>query len=209
MKILVADDHALIAEGIASHFTGKDANYIIRTATNRAEVLRHLQNEHVDIILQDIQFGDSDGRDLIKEIVREYPKVKILALSSYADVVTVQTVLSAGAHSYVSKTSPLPELLHGVERTLENERFLSKDIQSKVTSSFLMGKSDSNEIRLTRREREVLDAIQNECSTKEIANLLNISEKTVEGYRSNLLLKFQVKNVAGLVKQALLKGFIS
>lgn len=90
---------------------------------------------------------------------------------------------------------------------MDGQTFLSSDIKEKLSNSALFGKG-ANEISLSDREIKILLAIQNEFSTKEIAQQLHLSEKTIEAYRSNLFLKFEVKNVAGLVKKAILNGYI-
>src|SRR5690606_2564619 len=122
------------------------------------------------------------------------------------DEFTVKSALAAGCSGYVSKSSPLEEILEAIQAITKGKQFVSKDIRDAMLTNLMNGESDK--IKLTKRELEVLKAIQDELSTREIAEKLFLSEKTIEGYRSNLFLKFQVKNVAGLVKQAILQGYI-
>ncbi|GAA0874870.1 response regulator transcription factor [Wandonia haliotis] len=206
MKILVADDHEIIASGIRSFLTDKLGALEVKSAVNLAQLKQILAKEKFDILLQDIRFGNDDGRTFLSEIRKMHPDLLIVALSSHTDEFTVKSALAAGCSGYVSKSSPLEEILEAIQAITKGKQFVSKDIRDAMLTNLMNGESDK--IKLTKRELEVLKAIQDELSTREIAEKLFLSEKTIEGYRSNLFLKFQVKNVAGLVKQAILQGYI-
>lgn len=206
MKILVADDHEIIASGIRSFLTDKLGALEVKSAVNLAQLKQILAKEKFDILLQDIRFGNDDGRTFLSEIRKMHPDLLIVALSSHTDEFTVKSALAAGCSGYVSKSSPLEEILEAIQSITKGKQFISKDIRDAMLTNLMNGESDK--IKLTKRELEVLKAIQDELSTREIAEKLFLSEKTIEGYRSNLFLKFQVKNVAGLVKQAILQGYI-
>jgi len=206
MKILVADDHEIIASGIRSFLTDKLGALEVKSAVNLAQLKQILAKEKFDILLQDIRFGNDDGRTFLSEIRKMHPDLLIVALSSHTDEFTVKSALAAGCSGYVSKSSPLEEILEAIQAITKGKQFVSKDIRDAMLTDLMNGESDK--IKLTKRELEVLKAIQDELSTREIAEKLFLSEKTIEGYRSNLFLKFQVKNVAGLVKQAILQGYI-
>lgn len=208
MNIIVADDHELIGKGVLAFFGQHAPEFNVLCATNKSQVIFHLKEQPIDLIIQDVQFGNSDAREIISDFRALKKDLKIVALSSHADAFTVKSVLASGVDSYVSKTASLDELLKGVRATLNNEKFISSDIQNNLVNSFLEKDNSAVKIKLTNRELEVLNGIQDEQSTREIAESLHISEKTVEGYRSSLLMKFKVKNVAGLVKQAILQGYI-
>ena len=207
MNVLIADDHELIASGVIAYFQGKEHNHTFFQSKSRAEVLQCLSNNTIEVVLQDIQFGDFDGRQVMKEVIAEKPSVKFIALSTHIDEFTVKSTMASGFVGYISKTAPLSEIETALEEVSKGNQYISKDIKDNMFNSLLAGKNES--ITLTKRELEVLLAIQDELSTKEIAAKLFVSDKTVEGYRANLFLKFDVKNVAGLVKKAILKGFIS
>lgn len=207
MNVLIADDHELIASGVIAYFQNKNHDWKFFSAKSRAEVIQTLRTNDIQIVLQDIQFGDVDGRQLMKEVLVDYPQLKFIALSSHVDDFTVKSAIAAGFCGYISKTAPLDEIESAIIEVIQNGNYISKDIKENMFNSLIAGKSD--DLKLTKRELEVLLAIQDELSTKEIASKLFVSEKTVEGYRANLFLKFDVKNVAGLVKKAILKGYIS
>ncbi len=208
MKIIVADDHELIGKGIVSFFQENAPEFEVAYAKNKSKLVFLLKTAPYDLIIQDIQFGNVDAREIVDELIDLQAGIKIVALSSHVDSYTVQSVLALGVQSYVSKTAPLDELVIAVRKTLEGEGYISKDIRENIANSILKNSKEEKEIRLTKREKEVLICILDELSTKEIAQKLFLSEKTIEGYRSNLLIKFQAKNVAGLIKRAILHGFV-
>ncbi len=208
MKILIGDDHELISSGIIANFLSNGRTEELKTAKNKTELIHALENEEFDVLILDVQFGEDDARKVIKEVLAMKPDIRPIAISSFQDEMTVKSVLAAGFQGYVAKSAPLSELIDAVDAVLADKQYVSKDLEKKLFAS-LFGKQDSTgDIQLTRREKEVLEQIQAGLSTKEIAEKLFISDKTVETYRSNLLLKFQVKNVASLVRESILKGFV-
>ena len=208
MKVLIGDDHELISVGIIANFIKNGRKDEFETAKNKSELIEHLKNQSFDVLILDVQFGKDDAREIIGEIEAIRPEIKKIALSSREDEITVKSVLSAGFQSYVSKTAPLEELIEAVESVSKNEQYISTELRQKLFSSLFSKDAFSDEIRLTKREKEVLGQIQAGLSTKKIAEKLFLSRKTVETYRSNLLLKFQVTNVASLVRESILRGFL-
>ena len=208
MKILVADDHELIGNGIVSHFSIHSPQSIVHTAKNKSELIFQLNSETFDVLIQDLQFGKDDAREFFGEIKRMQPNLKIIVLSSHTDTFSVKSAISTGFHGYISKGAAVAEIPTAIDTVLNGDVYLSPDIKEKLSLAMINGKG-ADVIELSSRELEVLLAIQNELSTREIAQQLHLSEKTVEAYRSNLFLKFDVKNVAGLVKKAILNGYIS
>ena len=205
MKIIVADDHELIASGIRSFLLSKNESIIVDNALNLSQLNSLLAANSYTVLLQDIRFGDTDARTFIKELKSKFPALKIVALSSHSDEFTVKSSLASGFDAYVSKSAPVQEVFLAIETVLLDKQYVSSDIEKGMLSSFL---TERKQLKLTNRELEVLKGIHDELSTKEIAAKLFLSEKTIEGYRSSLFLKFDVKNVAGLVKQAILHGFV-
>lgn len=208
MKLLIGDDHELISSGIIANFEAKGRAYFFKTAKNKTELLAHLADESFDVLILDVQFGKDDARQVILEVDKINSDLKRIALSSHDDEVTVKSVLASGFHAYVTKSAPLDELIDAVDAVSKGEQYISTELRKKLFSALFSKNAFSDEIKITKREKEVLKHIQNGLSTKEMAELLCLSEKTIETYRSNLLLKFQVKNVASLVKESILKGYI-
>ncbi len=208
MKILIGDDHELISAGIVANFASIGRKDEFKTAKDKQELLRHLSSETFDVLILDVQFGKDDARQIVKEMEAGNIKINKVALSSHEDELTVKSVLAAGFQAYVSKSAPLEELIEAVESVSKGQQYISKALEKKLFASLFSQDAFADEVRLTKREKEVLAQIQAGLSTKQIAEKLFLSDKTVETYRSNLLLKFKVKNVASLVRESILKGFI-
>jgi len=208
MNILIGDDHELISSGIIAMFQSEGRTDTFKAATNKQDLLRLLEEDRFDIMILDVQFGTDDARQVIQTVIRLDPNIRKIALSSFEDELTVKSVLAAGFQAYVSKRAPLTELITAVEHVMEDRQYVSKDLEQKLFASLFSKDAFSDQVVLTRREKEVLQHIQEGLSTKEMAEKLSIAEKTVETYRSSLLLKFQVKNVASLVRASILKGFV-
>ncbi|MFK7787372.1 MAG: response regulator [Crocinitomicaceae bacterium] len=177
MKILIGDDHELISSGIIANFMSNGRTDEFETAKNKTELIQHLIEQTFDVLILDVQFGDDDARVIIKEIDAMNLEMKRIALSSHEDEVTVKSVLASGFQSYVSKSAPLTELIEAVESVSRGEQYISKDLEKKMFASLFSNDSTSAEIRLTKREKEVLKQIQAGLSTKQIAEKLFIAEK--------------------------------
>ena len=208
MKILIGDDHALISSGVIAYFESVKSKAQFTTAINKSELITHLQTELFDVLILDVRFGKDDAREMVNQISLIAPSMKLIALSSHEDELTVKSVLASGFQSYVSKSAPLSELADAIEAVTSNKQYVSSQLEKKLFASLFSSSSFANEIQLTKREKEVLEQLHKGLSSKEIAEKLFISEKTVESYRSSLLMKFQVKNVASLVRESILKGYV-
>ena len=146
---------------------------------------------------------------ILPSILEDYPSLKVLVLSSLEDYATIRSVISLGVHGYISKSQPPELIFEAINTVLSGEIYLcpeSKKINNRNAEDDDEG---SHVVHLSTREREVLTHILAEKTTKEIADLLYISEKTVEYYRGSLFMKFGVKNVSGLVKRAILQGYFN
>jgi DNA-binding NarL/FixJ family response regulator len=208
MNILIGDDHALISNGVIAYFQTVDNDAEFVTAINKNELFTALELKTFDVLILDVRFGEDDAREIIGKVIKIAPDMKRIALSSHEDELTVKSVLASGFQAYVSKSAPLSELIDAVAAVSNGKQYVSSQLEKKLFASLFTKDSFANEINLTNREKEVLEQIQAGLSSKEIAAKLFISEKTVETYRSALLMKFQVKNVASLVRESILKGFI-
>lgn len=201
MNILIAEDHALIVEGLKSLLESN--GYSVFHVSDERVLMRLLSDHQMDVLIQDIRFGKVDARMLIPSIREQFPEVKILVLTSLDDLASIQSVLATNIHGYVIKSEPSGLILEAVETIYAGKTYLSPEVQSVLVRKT----TPQPEIQLSEREKGVLKGILDEKSTKEIAEMLFISEKTVEHYRSSLFSKFDVKNVSGLVKNAILLGF--
>lgn len=205
MNILIADDHSLILEGFVSVLQKQDSSLNCFMATNKFELLDILRNESIDVLFQDVLFGKEDARDFISDLIKEFPDLKIIILTSLGDKQTVETLLKQGVNGYLIKADATKELFNAIHTVLSGKIYLGAGVH---LATHNIPPLTNRKVILTLREKEVLSLILKEKTTREIAAELCISQKTVENHRANLLIKFGSKNLAGLVKQAILEGFL-
>ena len=206
MKIIIADDHYLVTQGLSQLISNHIADSQLIEVHDKVSLYQALNENDCQLLLLDIRLGDTDARTFIKDLKNKWRSLKIIAISSHNDQGTVQSTLNLGVDGYVVKNEPTSSIVKGIEEVLKGGKYISPELKEAYIEQSLLGGDD--EITLTRREKEVLREVLNEHSNKEIAEKLFISEKTVENHRSNLFVKFGVKNVAGLVKKAIIKGYL-
>lgn len=209
IKIILADDEELFRKGIYFLLEREKNFEVIFEASNGSELINHLKNSdsYPDIILMDLKMPMINGVEATKIIHKEFPVVKIIALTSYNTKSFIANMINVGASSYIVKNASPVEMIDTINE-VANKGFYYNDavmrvIQEDIISSDKNAKSKFDEDYLTNREREVLELICQQLSTNEIAEKLFISSRTVEGHRNNLLLKTESKNVAGLVVYAI------
>lgn len=198
MTILIADDHYLILDGLKKAVQDSYSDAVVLTATHKAELDLLLNSQEVDLLVLDVKFGKDNAKVFIAQLKRTYPDLKILILTSLDDQYSIQLFVNAKVDGYVVKSDSIVDILNAIAKILDGQKYFSAEVDAK------MNEKEMNEIFLTKREKEVLKVILEEKSIKEIASILNISDKTVEMHRSNLFAKLGVKNITGLVKKAIL-----
>ncbi|MFV8392594.1 response regulator transcription factor [Flavobacterium sp. LB2P6] len=208
IKIIVVDDEILFRKGIC-FLLGRETNIeIIFEASNGDELISFLQNNinnHPDIIIMDLKMPVINGVEATKIIRKEFPELKIIALTSYDSKSFVANMIDVGAVSYLIKNTTPQELLTTIKEVASKGFYYTDYVLKIIQSDVLTNKKtksnfDSN--FLSPREIEVLKLICIQKSTVEIAAQLFISPRTVEGHRNNLLLKTESRNIAGLVVYA-------
>lgn len=204
MKILLADDHFLVLDGLEVLLSTFDFVEKTQSVLNYMELKEILKSETFDVLLLDIHFGKHDGREIIAEIKQMLPDMKIIALTSHSDAVTVKSSVNAGFDGYLLKIDNREEIEKALKAVTNDEKYFS----SKTQQVFFENQVSKNKIELTEREKEVLQLIVEEKTTKEIAEQLFLSEKTIETHRGNIMLKLDVKNIAGMVKKAIMQGLV-
>jgi DNA-binding NarL/FixJ family response regulator len=197
MKIILADDHQLILDGLHTALQTHLPQASILKAINRTELEGILESTPVDVLIQDVKFGNDHVSDFLDDIISNYPQLKIILLTSVSDSVSIAK-LGKKVQGYILKSESLQEIFTTIKEVMAGNTYFSEQAQQKLNEIL-----PSDEITLTRREREVLEVIMQEKSTKEIADILSISEKTVELHRSNLFVKLDVKNITGLIKKTI------
>ena len=208
IKIILVDDEILFRKGI-SFLLEKEKNIkVIFEASDGSELISFLKESsiHPDIIIMDLKMPILNGVEATKLIRNEFPKIKIIALTSYNSKSFVANMISVGAVSYLVKNATPQELLLTINEVAAKgfyyDEFVMKNIQDNTCVSKNIKSHLDNDF-LTSRELEILKLICEQKNTVEIAEKLFISPRTVEGHRNNLLLKTESKNIAGLVVYAI------
>ena len=205
-NILIADDHAMFADGIASILKNEKDIEVVGQCLDGPSVIEFLKSNPVDILLLDVNLPGMSGIDVCKKVTADFKKTKVIAISMFNEESFVTEILNNGAMGYVLKNTGREELLKAITTVLSGKSYFSDDVTETIMKGLMnqrMGgsKEHKKEVpKISRREKEVLELIVKEHTTQEIANLLFISLKTVESHRSNLLAKMNARNTAGLVR---------
>ncbi len=208
-KVLIADDHAMFADGIASILKAEADIEVVGQCLDGPSVIEFLKKGKADILLLDVNLPGMSGIEVCKKVVTDYNETKVLAISMFNEESFVTEILNNGAMGYILKNTGREELLKAINTILSGTSYFSKDVTETIMKGLMnQRKGSSQESRklipkVSRREKEVLDLIIKEHTTQEIANQLFISLKTVESHRSNLLAKLNARNTAGLVRIAM------
>jgi len=205
IKICIADDHQIVIDGIKGYLKNEKDIQLIGEALNAKEALKILKDNHVDILITDITMPDISGVELTRTVKKEKPDVKILALTMHNDIATISEIIQAGASGYLLKNTEKKELLEAIHKIFNNEPYYNSEIANALIKNYVNTKEKSAQaelIALTTREKEILLLIGKEYSNKKIAELLFISERTVESHRKNIFEKTNTKTIIGLIKYA-------
>ncbi|MBU1567196.1 MAG: response regulator transcription factor [Proteobacteria bacterium] len=212
IRILLADDHVLIRHGIKNIVKGNEALQVVGEASSGEELMACLDNSDVDLIILDISMPGIGGMETIGMVKKKYPWIKILMLTMYKNKQYFYNAMSAGADGYLMKDDSDNELLVAIEKVLSGKNYISpfmaEDFANDVISMHRNGKKSPFQ-ELTRREKEVLQLVVKGLTSKQMAEYLNLSQRTVDHHRSNLLRKFKRKNSAEMVNYAVRNGFVT
>ena len=209
IRIAITDDHPMVLQGIETMLKNTKDISIVGTYSNAEDTLKSIQRDLPDILMLDINLPDINGIELCKQLKRLNGRLKVIAISNYDEVSFVKRMLNNGADGYLLKNTQKLELLEAFKTVLQDQHYLQRDIEKKLLN-VSVGKKTNNElfVKLTRRENEVLQAIAEELTTKEISEKLFISPKTVETHRMNIMSKLGAKNSVGIIKTALEIGLL-
>ena len=210
IKILVADDHDLIREGVKSLLESEEDIKVILEVNNGQEVIEQVDLiPEVDIVLMDINMPVIDGIEATRRIKDSHPEVGVLILSTYNKREFIKNLVSSGADGYILKNSGKASLIRAIRAIASGGSYYDMEITKTMMSTEFMGGYDSNiDVDLSDREKEVIKLIAEEYSTSQIAEKLFISRHTVDSHRKNVLSKLDVKNVAGIIKYAIQTGIV-
>jgi DNA-binding NarL/FixJ family response regulator len=218
IKVILVDDHTLVRAGIRSLIQNISGVEVIAEANNGRDAIRLIDELIPDLVLLDIAMPELNGLEVISRISKDNTDTKIIILSMHTNEEYVVQALKAGAAGYLLKDSAPNELEIAVNAVMRGETYLSPAISKHVVDNYLIWISDVSPEKekgpdifkqLTSRQREILQLIAEGNSTKEIANKLNVSIKTVETHRMQLMDRIGIHDVAGLVRYAIRMGIIT
>jgi len=212
IKVVLADDHMIIKDGLRSLLERQPDMEVVAEADNGRTALKHVKELSPDVVIMDIGMRELNGIDATRQIVKMSPGVKVLALSMYSDKRFIKEMLKAGASGYILKDSAFKELIDAIRVIVGGEIYISPIVASTVMKDYLEHSSEKeSSIRslLTSRELDVLQLLAEGKSTKQIASSLHLSIKTIESHRNRVMQKIDVSNIADLTKYAIREGIIS
>lgn len=211
-RILIADDHALVRQGIVSFLKMAETYEVVAEASDGVEAIEAVDKWKPDIVIMDISMPKLGGLEATIEIKKRHPSVKILVLTQYEDMVYIRRFFKAGASGYLVKKAVGVDLLTALEAIMAGKMYVHPSIATCVVDGYIgLQKGEPVEEpydSLTDREKQVLKLIAEGYTQKEAADILAISTKTVITHQTNLSEKLNIRTRAGLIKFAIQKGII-
>ncbi|MBD0376195.1 MAG: response regulator transcription factor [Flavisolibacter sp.] len=212
IKVAIADDHALFRTGVKTSLMMHNDIQMIAEAENGMQLLNLLRHLKPDIVLLDIQMPVMDGLTTLPEIKKLYPDIKVIMLSMHNDHSVITRMMELGANSYLTKDSD-SEVIYQAIKTCYEDEFYFNDLTNKALLNGLRNKSTQEtahdtDVQLTEKEITILRLMCEEKSTKEIADIVDLSPRTVEAIRDRLKAKTGAKSMAGLIMYAVKSGIV-
>jgi DNA-binding NarL/FixJ family response regulator len=208
IRILLADDHALVRAGMKSLIESAEGFEVVGEASNGREAVRLARTLKPDVALLDIAMPELNGLDAARRLAAECPEVRVLILSMHTDPAYVREAMQAGTAGYVLKEAGVEELELAIRAALRGERYLDPRVSKQVIEGYVKG-LEAPGTALTPRQREILQLIAEGRSTRDIAQRLHLSVKTVETHRAQIMDRLDIRDVAGLTRYAIRIGLIS
>ena len=213
IRVLVVDDHTIVRDGISALLSLAGDIDVVGEAINGNEALKMTAKLQPDVVLMDIAMPIMGGLEATRRIAKEHPSTKVLVITQHDDKEYVFPVLESGAAGLISKAAGSSELATGIRAVYNGDSFLSPSVARLLVENYQQTAGERAQFdpynQLTEREREILKLLAEGFSTQEIANMLVITRKTVEGHKTNLMAKLGIHNKIDLVKYALRRGIIS
>ncbi len=210
--VFIAEDHQLFRDGLKAMLASKEGLEVIGEARDGLETINSVKKKQPELLLLDLSMPRLSGISVIKELRRLFPDMRILVLTIHESDQYVIETFEAGANGYCIKDASREELLLAIDSVLNGKTYISPGISDNVMEGYLEGqkkiKSKSSRESLTHREREVLKLLSEGYTNKQIGDLLNISVKTVEKHRANIMQKLNLHNAASLTAFAIEQGLV-
>jgi len=207
IKLLIADDHKILLDGIVSLLRSERSFEVAGTAGNGHEVMELVNKNDYDVCLLDINMPGMDGMEVAKLIKASKPDIKIIMLTTYNDREIISELIHIGVSGYLLKNSDKQELAEAIKRVMNGRYYFSAEVEEIIMQG-VAEKKNTEVIVLTDREIEIVKLLGKEYTNDKIAAELHISYRTVETHRKNIMQKTKSHNLAGLLKHAYSKGLI-
>jgi DNA-binding NarL/FixJ family response regulator len=213
VRVLLAEDHTIVREGLRSLLASQDDVTVVGEAENGQEAVERALELKPDVIVMDLSMPGLNGVDATRRIRKELSATHVLVLSMYSTEEHVRPAIRAGAEGFLLKGSGLSDLVAAIRAVADGNAFFSPEVAKIVLDDSRRAERHGVEDRvgseLTPREREILRLVAEGGSSPEIAKMLGLSVKTVEGHRGRIMAKLDAHNVAGLVRHAIRMGLVS
>lgn len=207
INILLVDDHTIVRSGLNQLIQLEDGMKVVGQAESGLEAIQLVRELSPDVVIMDISMSDINGIDATHTIIRDFRKVKVIALSMHSSKKFVREMFNAGASGYLLKTCKFDELVEAIHAVMSGKSYISPEISNVVLDNFVRNKTE--EQALSKRERQVLQLLAEGNTTKQIGAKLYISPKTVEAHRLRVMEKLEIYNVAELTRYAIQEDLIA
>jgi DNA-binding NarL/FixJ family response regulator len=206
ITVFIADDHAIVREGLMTVLGTASDILVVGTAANGRDALRQILELTPRVVILDISMPDLDGIEATRQILEKLPKTIVVILSMHSNAQHIFHALEAGARGYLLKESAGTEIVDAVRAVYRGRRYLSEKV-SEIVAEGLSNRAGSSPLdSLSKREREILKLVADGHSSAKIGEMLFLSPKTVDSYRSRLMQKLHISDLAGLIKFAIFYG---
>lgn len=209
IRILIADDHAVVAEGLKHLIEAQADLQVVAIVGDGRQAVQRTGELQPDVVIMDLSMPELNGADATRVLLEKDPGAKVIVLSMYAEHEYVRRALRSGALGYVVKRSAGKDVVDAVRSVHAGQRYISPLVADAVMEPDVPAAKEDRLARLSTREREVLQLLAEGRTGSEIAERLSLSPKTVETYRARLVEKLGIRDVAGLVRFAIQRGIIS
>lgn len=213
IRVLLADDHLIVLEGIKTLLNKDPDIEVVDTASNGREAIKKAEELRPDVIIMDIGMPELNGIDATTQIKKISPSIKIVVLSMHSDKVFISKAFKAGVSAFLIKECDFEEIIKAIKTVYDNQTYISPLVANILIEDYrdaMNGITDGVKTGdLTVREREILQLIAEGLTSKEMATKLNVSSKTIDTHRQQIMDKLNIRTIAGLTRYAIKQGIIS
>jgi len=208
IKVLLADDHKILREGLKNVIEQKANLRVVGEATDGREAVKLCRELSPDVVVMDVAMEGLNGVEATRQIVQYNSKIKVVALSMHSNKRFIIGMFKAGAYGYLLKDCDASELITAINTVAQNKKYLTQGISGVILDELMTGAQEEN-TELTAREKEILQLIAEGKSSKEIGEMLFLSSKTVDAHRKNIMDKLSLHTIPELTKYAIRTGLTS